>query len=222
MLAQDKKMFPFLLDFTIGWLKPGFYWAFSIAAAWLAGKFAQFLQAAPPPAVWYESPAFIGGVVAGIFILAKELLDWAKQSRKEKKAGEEENDKRQITFSEKIQELTLDERKSLLGGLIQLHEKEVQVLEEKAESEVKFWKREFAIKSRGEYEARMRAHRFGNEVNRLNAHVFMLHAAMSKVNIDIPEFELRTYEQLMEGLDEEVEKHQSTLAERHDRTRRKH
>jgi hypothetical protein len=192
-----------------------------VCAAWLAGKFMQILQVTPPASVWYESPAFVGGLVAGVFIIIKELLDWIKQNRKDKKADEKEDDQRQITFSEKIQELTLDERKSLLGGLMQLHEKEVQMLEDKSESEIKFWKREFAIKSRGEFEARMRAHRFGNEVNRLNAHIFMLHASMSRSNLDIPEFELKSYDQLMQGLDDEVEKHQSSLSERHDRSKRK-
>ncbi len=214
-------MLPFIFNITIGWLKPSFYWLFSVCLAYLSGKFISLFQSAPTVSPWYESPAFVGGAVAGAFLIIKQILDWYKESRKDQKTTEEESDKRQVTFTERIQELTHAERKDLLGGLMSLHEKEVEMLEGKIESEVKFWKREFAIKSKGEFEARMRAHRFGNEVNRLNAHIFMLHASMSKANLDIPEFELKSYEQLMDGVEEEVKKHQNSLSERHDKSTRK-
>jgi hypothetical protein len=222
MLLTGKRMLPFIFNITIGWIKPSFYWFISVFLAFLSGKFISIFQSTPQiSSVWYESPAFVGGAVAGVFLILKQILDWYKENRKDQKASEDENDKRQITFTEKIQELTHAERKDLLGGLMTLHEKEVEMLETKFETEVKFWKREFAIKSKGEFEARMRAHRFGNEVNRLNAHVFILHASMSKASLDIPAFELKSYDQLMEGIDAEVEKHQSSLSERHDRSKRK-
>jgi hypothetical protein len=108
----------------------------------------------------------------------------------------------------------------LLGKLLDKYfegkAKKQERADELHEKEIEFWKTQLSVKHISEFEARARAHRFGNETNRLSLHIFALHALMSKNNIEIPDFHPKHYDELMVGLDEEVAKFKISLAERFD------
>lgn len=82
--------------------------------------------------------------------------------------------------------------------------------------EIQFWKDQHTLKHISEFEARQRTHRAFNELNRIHSHVYECHRLMSAGGIGIPEFKLKFYEELMQGLDEEVAKFKASLAERLD------
>jgi hypothetical protein len=53
-------------------------------------------------------------------------------------------------------------------------------------------------------------------LNRIHGHVYECHRLMSAQGIEIPEFKLKFYEEIMHGLDEEVAKFKQSVSERLD------
>lgn len=104
----------------------------------------------------------------------------------------------------------------LLDKYFEGREKRITRDEAQRLREIQFWKDQLTLKHLSEYESRMRAHRFGNEVNRLHSHIYNCHRLMSGGSIEIPEFKLKFYEELMDGLDQEVAKFKASLNERYE------
>lgn len=82
--------------------------------------------------------------------------------------------------------------------------------------EVEFWKTQLNIKHLSEFEARSRSHRLSNEITRIHTHVYACHSEMSCAGLQIPDFKLKFYDELMNGLDEEVARFKGSLAEKFD------
>lgn len=164
--------------------------------SWIAGSIAglvMMFQDPVPNSEWWQHPAVVAAVVTALFVFAQKLLDHFRESRKDQDEREDERDEKHQTYSEKLQELTQSERAQLLGGLKDLHQKEIE-----------FFKSQVFFKEVENFEARMRAHRYGNEVTRIHSHVYVCHSLMSQKGLEIPEFVLKSGEELMLGLEAEV------------------
>lgn len=108
----------------------------------------------------------------------------------------------------------------ILGKLLDKYydskDKKIKRDDELHQKEVEFWKTQLNIKHLSEFESRQRAHRFGNEVNRLHSHIYDCHRLLAEKGAPIPDFKLKFYEELMSGLEDEVDKFKQSLAERLD------
>lgn len=169
----------------------------STFTGWAAGETVLAMQtsAAANPA-WYENPAVIAATVTATFLLLGKVFDHYAEKNKS-------NSSNQINWSTKAAELSFEERKGLLGGLNHLHHKEIQ-----------FYQEQLIQKEVSEFEARERAHRLGNELNRYVAHILKLHSTMSHANLDIPEFQIKSNDEITFGLMEEVTKFRESLRKR--------
>ena len=222
-VARTNSMIPFppIIIAALSWSKPMVIGAVSWLAGWMASVTVKAFQVSPMnqpvQTPWYENPAVVAGVVTGIFLIGGKILDNWWKKREAENAREDEEDSRHITFSQRIQELTLDERKNLLGELVKLHDRDVANLKEQAERDVRFWQREFGTKSKGEYEARLRAHAFANEVNRVHGYIHICHIEMAKAKVTIPDFKLTSYEEMMSGVEAQMLNFKDTLPERYDK-----
>ncbi len=166
---------------------------------WLVAQPFGFIMQAAAPGSWFE-PSVVSAVVAALAVIITQLIINRGNNKKLEAEKHENEDERHKTFSEKLQELTQQERNFLLGGLKELHQKEVQ-----------FLRQQLTIEKISDFESRMRAHRFGDELNRVHSHVYHCHTLMSQKGIEIPEFTLKFYEELMNGLDGEVDKFKESL-----------
>lgn len=202
-VSKTNSMIPFPpLIVALSWLKPMAIGVIGWLAGWLASVTVMAFQtqtatqAAQSPSPWYESPAVIAAIMAAVVTVLLKVLDrrWTKNDQQETQHQ---------TLSDRLAELTAKEREQLLGGLKGLHAQEIQ-----------FWKTQLQIEEVSEFEARQRAHRFGNEVNRLHAHVHICHIKMAEKNMEIPEFQVKSYDELMNGLDEETEKFRQSIVQK--------
>jgi hypothetical protein len=182
------------------WLKPMAIGVIGWLAGWLASVTVMAFQTPTPTqsaqSPWYESPAVIAAIMAAVVTVMLKVLDrkWTKNDQQETQHQ---------TLSDRLAELTAKEREQLLGGLKGLHAQEIQ-----------FWKTQLQVEEISNFEARQRSHRFGNEVNRLHAHIHICHIEMAKGNLTIPEFTVKSYDELMNGLDEETEKFRQSIVKK--------
>ncbi len=217
-LAQHK-LHPMIenLLHIVSWAKIGIFAVASAITGWLAGEVLVVLQVPQVQAHWYEQPAFTAGLVAGVVTILGFLFNNWNEKRKLKAARESEQDKQHLTYSETLQQVTLEERKGLIGQLIQLHEKEINILKGQAKHEVDFWMSEFSKKSRETYEARLSKHAFANEVNHLHQYIHVCHIEMAKNNVPFPEIKMKSYEEMMAGVEIEMGNFKDTLPERYEK-----
>jgi len=166
-------------------------WAASAAAGWL------FFQA-PANVEWYQQPAVVAAAAAALTTIIITFANRYFQTKDQRTAEEKERDHQHTTFSEKMAELAASKTQTVYDELKLLHDREVKSITENAERDVRFWKREYSIKSRGEFEGRIRAHLFANEADRYKSHIlFKLHPLLSTNKIPLPEFTEKNGDQIM-------------------------
>lgn len=158
-------------------------------AAVLAGALAGFVADADPGASsWYYSPTFTAAWVTGLFLLCSKALDIYSKRK-------DTNDDRHMTLSDKTLDLTHRERAELLDGIKELHEQELDFM------------RSQAIASRVDaYEAKIRAQRYRMEMQRAQTYISKIGPALG-----LEAFQPAAYEDLMQGVAEEVEAFRAQL-----------
>lgn len=159
------------------------------AISWLAGSFAGTLAYFQTSETGTAAAwaGVVSALVVGGLMLLRRLLD---------RYFEDKDKKLQRADEERERELRRDE---------ELHQREIQ-----------FWKDHSNIKTLEAFEARLRAHRAVNELNKTHLHVYDCHKRMSIASVEIGEFTFKFGETLMEGIDEEVAKFKASLADRLD------
>ncbi len=189
--------------------------------SWLAGWIAGFAIQSSVPSVeklsWFEHPAVIAGLVAGVMTVIVTIINRFYQKSDKRTEAEKERANNHTTFSEKMQELAQTQTQISFTELTRLHEREVRVITENAERENRLWKREYSIKSRGEFEGRIRAHAALNEADRLKSHIFKCHKIMSDNNITIPEFQEKSGDEIMAEVAVQMLTFKDDLLDRYER-----
>lgn len=170
---------------------------------WVSGEAFSVVLEVPPEPHWYLHPAVVSAFVTASLLIVMELVKGAIDQRKQARKNEKADDDRRVSTSEKIHELTQQERRELLGGLNSLHEKETG-----------FLKHQIFLGKVEEFELRERAHAFANEVNRLHLHIHQCHLDMAAAGVTAREFQTRHYNQIVEGIDQKVAVFRAQMLER--------
>jgi K+-sensing histidine kinase KdpD len=162
----------------------------------------RFLFQVPNPTVpnWYEQPVIIAAGASIATIIIGKILDRYMKRMEREDDREDENDARILALSEKKAELTQQEWVELLNRRDRLHEREITYLQN-AHITIKI----DLFRSRGE------KHRALNEITRLHGYIREMEKAFIRIGHETPHFNLKYYEEMMEGLDDLVVKYQESL-----------
>ncbi len=152
--------------------------------ATIVGQIVMIFQTVPAP--WYEAPATISGILTLVGLIVGQIITRLWNSRDKK-------DDQHVSIATLTYNLSQQERKEVLGELHKVHDREIRFEKNKAQLS--------AIEA---FESRIRAHRSQNEMQRLHHHIYETHTLMAKAGIAIPEFKLKSGDDLMKGLEEEV------------------
>lgn len=192
-----KTMIPVLpiLTHGLGWIKT---LILSSAAGWLVGETAFLAFQAPPP-LWYESPLMIS-VVTAISVVMVQVLINLSDRRKQRLARESKEDEQHNTFSTRLQELTVTERKELLAEYKELYGQELRF--EKA-------RRQSADLQA--VEARFRYHQMANALSTAQTFIFTLQGLLSQNHIEFPVFTPKTEADFEEGLKLAIEAYKQQI-----------
>lgn len=156
---------------------------------------------------WYDSPTGFAALVALFGVLAAPLINqWIKNRTATKdKFGH---------LSEAALNINRDERKEAVELLKASHANTVATLERQMREQDLQTDRIIIESKVIEYEARQRAHMYGNECNRVVAMLYRRDALLSQHNIEAtPPFIYKTYPEIMAGLDEMVIQYRKQLEE---------
>jgi hypothetical protein len=171
---------------------------------WFAGEAVQIVATNPP--AWYETPTGAAALTAGFFTLIVGFLNnWWNARRDEKK--------REMHASDTSLNVSHQERQQLLNELKEHHQEEIKFLNRKLKESESKAERQIREAKVMEFEGRHRAHRYGNECNRLTGHIYRLNTILIDNKIEPPEWNFKTYPQIMEGLDEEIIAYKRQLEE---------
>lgn len=175
----------------------------STFAGWFASTVAAMQTATETTKLaWYEQPVVIAGAVSASVAILMEIIKTWRENRKEKNSAETERAKQHSTSTDKKEELTYQERKDLLNEQKDLEKRKTA-----------FYRDQFKLKEIEAFEARMRAHRFSNEVNRLHNHIYKCHHEIADKKGKIPEFQFKYHDELMKDIEMEVENFKKQLNE---------
>jgi hypothetical protein len=196
-MKQNVMLIP-LISHGVGYIKTG---VISTVLGWAAGYLIMIFFEVPINQLqWYENPMVISALVTAGFLSLNKLMEVWGDRKKSLDTVSQKREEQHATYSDKLAELTSKERGELLGNLKEVYE-----------TEILFIKGQRNLKDAEAFEARIRAHKAVNEVNRCNGHIFILHSLLSKAGIEIPEFQVRSYDELMHGIDEEVNRYQKQM-----------
>jgi hypothetical protein len=160
------------------------------AAAFVVGV---VLQAQDNSWLQVVIPAIVSAVVPSTILLISKILELRREQQKSRDDREERGDDKHLSYSEKIAELTAAERAKLL-------EEKERNYQQKSD----FLNYQLEIRVLQTFEARMRAHQWINEVTRCQGYIFQLHALMSQAGLNIPEFKIKTDEEIQLDIAEKV------------------
>jgi len=200
-MRSAKTMFPIIPILT-----PGFSWMKTVILAsiggWMANEAIALAFQIEAPPQWYQSPLVAQALITAGLLLVGQLAKLWWDGRQKKIESQQKGDEQHLTFSSKLQELTAIEREQLLGGLKELHKQEVL-----------FEKSRRQMKEMEAFEARVGRHRAWGEISRLVTYIFTLHGEMNQKGFEFPPFEFRSQEDLMEGVQQQMEEFRKTLVE---------
>lgn len=149
-----------------------------------------------------KHPAIISALVGGSVALFIKLIDVWYENRKTERTAR----KNQTVTADKVLEIETVEKRELREEMRRVRNEEKQLAAER-----------LAISQAETFEARQRAHRFGNEVMKLQSLIIGLQNSMHANNIPIPEITFTPYHDLMFGSKAEqdaLEQRRTELAER--------
>lgn len=209
------KMNQIMFIFHLDWLKTFALWLIPSLSGWTAAFLFQV-----PPSHWYEQPAVIAGAVSGGVAIIALLLNRHFQKKDKAKDDEKEKNNQHITFSEKMQEHAQNLSQAAYTELEKVHHKEIQILNSQSDKEIGFWKREYSLKSRSDFESRMRAHIAVNENNNLKLHIFILQKLLNDAKITFPEIKLKSEDDLASEVATRMLDFKDDLIERYEKAMR--
>jgi hypothetical protein len=155
------------------------------------------LQQAVSSSVWYETPTGAAAIVALIGVLCAPFVNSWLQNRKVKTEHTGH-------LSDTSMTLNAQERKEIMDQMRANYESQLKFLKTRL-GELEMRAGRAAIEVRvSEFEARQRAHSYGNECNRLQSQVYKLQLELTKNGHDVPDFTFKTYPEIMSGIDEKV------------------
>jgi hypothetical protein len=193
----------------------------SIVAGWSAGSTVMMMfQVAPEQLEWWQNPVVISAAVTAIFLSVNKLIDVFNEYRKQKFQAQEDDDKERASFSDKLAELTNKEREQLLGGLKELHEREILSLKEQFGREVHFIKGQRNLKDLEAFEARARAHWYGNELTRTYGHIMQLQRLCNEAGVTFPQFDQKGELDFLSSVKHEIDAYRKRLLEEIDEVHR--
>jgi hypothetical protein len=137
--------------------------------------------------------AFVTAFIPAFFLLILKLVDIYHERQKAKKKEEDEDEARHLSYDERRLEMAE-----------QVREKGVGYLKDGLHKQIEFYKSQVFLEQIKTFEARMARHRYGDELTRIHSHVYACHSLMSQKGITIPEFALKSGDELMLGLEAEV------------------
>jgi hypothetical protein len=186
---------------AVDWVRTGVIASMSGLVSFAASKATiSAMQISPTPAAWWQNPAVIAAFFGILVPVVIKLIDVWRDSRKEEAAREIEDDERNKSITEKMQELTQAERQKLLDAAHVLHGKEVE-----------FFHNQIIAEQVAAYENRLRSHRFASEVTRLMNEVMKVHRFIAENNLKYPEFEFKFTDKIMDGVEEQVASYRVSL-----------
>lgn len=159
---------------------------------------------ADPPGRWYETPTGAAAILTVLSVMVAPFINNWIQTRKSRL-------KENNHISDTSLNLNAKERKEILEQMRYNHAHEIKFLRTQLE-ELGRKSGHQALEMRvSEYEARQRAHAYGNECYRLQTQVSKLQLMLMKADIDPPEFVFLTYPEIMAGIDEKVVRYKEEL-----------
>jgi hypothetical protein len=212
--VNTTKMWPFyLLHAALPSFKGATIFLGSMVAGSMFGTLAFIIrpvlaQNDPPTQAipFWETPAGAAAIASGIFIILAKFVDYWWTGRRDSKNEARHATDTHLTLSHK-------EREELLDGLKELHQEELEFMRERLATVEKTAREKVNEAKVLEFEARQRAHKYGNECNRLQGQVYRLNLLLVNNNIEPPAFEFRSYPEIMAGLDEEIVTYKKRLEE---------
>jgi hypothetical protein len=162
---------------------------------------------------WYETPTGFAALVALIGVIAAPFINSWIQNRnsKRKEVGH---------LSDTSLSINREERKEAVDLMKSLHAREIAHFEKQMLEHGRRADREILESKVMEYEARQRAHMYGNECNRVVGALYRRDALLAQHEIEVPPFVYKTYPEIMAGLDELVIAFKKELEEELARRRR--
>lgn len=173
-------------------------WSAASLSGWSASKiFGLYFQSGEPH--WYEHPAVVSAVVAGVFLLASKSYDHLRDWRKEKDEEEEEH----LSNTERMQELTQKGWQTYLNEIKELHK-----------NEIKFFQSQLMTVEIDIFRDRQIKHKAFGEIQRLHGRIRTLEVLLAGCDTltEEPEpFEFKYQEQILEGVEDMVENFKRSL-----------
>lgn len=173
--------------------------------AWIASiTYAFTLDGETTKAGW--DPAVVAALTAGAFMIIAKIADLAWTARRESKRAKEDRKERDtaehISITETMTEVTAQQLNQLMERRDRLHQKEVD-----------FLKGQILTAEIAKYDVRTRNHLAMDEITRLQAHVLNLHGLLERHEIQFTPLPIKSYMDIMAGVDEKVAAHALTLRE---------
>lgn len=174
-------------------------------------NFPLLLQATDPR--WYEEPTTIAAFAALVGVLLAPFINSWIQNRNQRR-------KQLDHVTDTSLSINRDERKEAVEMMKAAHARDVAHFQRQLrEQDLRTDRLVLDAKVR-EYEARQRAHMYGNECNRVVSGLYRLEALLVQHGIEAPAFVYKTYPDIMDGLDEMVATFKKDLEEEFARRRR--
>lgn len=165
--------------------------------SWLSARTVLLFQAVEGKSEWWQSPAFTASIAAGVFVVAARFIDnWLEARREAKKEREQDAEDlrdKQLTLSERLEELTGQQWLEVIQRRDVLHAQEIDFLRSQ----------NFALDV-SKFELRERTHLAMDEVTKLQAYAVHLEQELIKCDHTYTPYRIKSYFEIMEGIDEKV------------------
>lgn len=174
-------------------------WIAASAIGWIGGTIYSIYAETQAPQGWFEHPAVVSAVVAGLFLLLSKGYDHLRDWRKEK--GEEEDE--HLTNTERMQELTQQGWQAYLNEIKLLHQEQI-----------KFFQSQLLNVEIDSYRDRQIKHKAFDEIQRLHGRIRILEVFIAKCDNkdeELPPFEFKYQDQILAGVEDAVDDYKRSL-----------
>jgi hypothetical protein len=174
---------------------------------WLGGTVYGFFQAENAKTTWYE-PAIWSVGASGAFMVLSKLLDWWKEGRREKTKRQDkqdyDDDQRHMSLAQELGEMTTEQWRDVIARRDRLHEEQT-----------KFLQSQITQGNITKYDLRQRSQLAMDEVTKLQAYARRLETSLLRNNLEYAEYPMRSYLDIMDGVEAKVAEFARQLAEQH-------
>lgn len=153
---------------------------------------------------WYDTPTGFAAIAALAGVIIAPFINQWIQNRKtrQEKAGH---------LTDTTLSINREERKEAVDLMKSLHAREIATFTRQMVEQDRRHDRDIIDCKVREYDARQRAHSYGNECNRVVGHLYRQDAILMQHGIATPAFVYKTYPEIMDGLDEKVAEYRKEL-----------